>query len=256
MADRLNAFAGTVFDFQTQQDYTVRFHVGVYAPPEPDILERAFGIDLHYKAGRRKLRPQRYREAAERWWLRFLRDPENTGNLFLGDHAPSEETKAYIRETAGDADAADRQAVVLEGRDRLKAARQQGSASAIEAAVTWYHNEMDKLDKHGPEKRVRAALDTPKEGQRGVTLSHAVVRMRPGGGSPQYKASIRLHEFMHLLGLNIDYTEFRQSVMSYPYLQANESEVVMPQPMDLEQLVDVDNPPSMKSIDSSGRPTS
>ena len=93
VADRLNAFAGTVFDFQTQQDYTVRFHVGVYAPPEPDILERAFGIDLHYKAGRRKLRPQRYREAAERWWLRFLRDPENTGNLFLGDHAPSEETR-------------------------------------------------------------------------------------------------------------------------------------------------------------------
>jgi hypothetical protein len=76
---------------------------------------------------------------------------------------------------------------------------------------------MDNLDKNNPEKAVRAALDTPKEGQRGVTLSHAVVRMRPGGGSPQYKASIRLHEFMHLLGLNIDHAEFRQSVMSYPY---------------------------------------
>jgi hypothetical protein len=134
VADRLNAFTGTVFDFQTQQDYTVRFHVGVYAPPEPDILERAFGIDLHYKAGRRKLRPQRYREAAERWWLGFLRDPEDTGNLFLGERPPSKETKAYIRETAGDAGAADRQAVVLEGRERLKAARQRGSTSAIEAA--------------------------------------------------------------------------------------------------------------------------
>ena len=249
LAGTLNAYSGTVFDVQTQQDYTVTFHVGVYAPPEPDILENAFGIDLHYAAGRKRLRPGRYREAAERWWLRFLRDPANTGNLFLGDHAPSEETKAYLREVAVAAGDSERNAVKAEFQRRLAAARQQSSANAVEGAKQWYRTEMDKLRKNDAERAVAAALDTPKEGQRGVTLGGSVVRMRPGGGSPQYKASIRLHEIMHLLGLSVDHTDVRPSLMSYPYLQQHQSETVLPQPDDLDQLVNVDNPPSSTSVD-------
>jgi hypothetical protein len=98
IAQSLNAFSSSVFDEQTQSDFTVRFRVAVYAPPEPDILERVFGIELRYKTGRKRVRRKRYREAAERWWLRFLREPDNTGNLYLGEGPPSEETKAFIRE--------------------------------------------------------------------------------------------------------------------------------------------------------------
>jgi hypothetical protein len=247
LAERLNAFSGNAFDFQTQRNYTVLFKVGVFAPPEPDILERAFHVDLHYKTGRRRLRRKKYREAAERWWLWYLREEGNTGNLFLGDQAPSEATKDYIRERAGATGSAEEQAISAEFKRRLDAA--QGSEGAREDARDYYRKEMHKLRKNDPEKTARRALDAPKEGQRGVTLAHSVVRMRGTSGTPEYKTSIRLHEIMHLFGLVFDYEEVHESVMSYPYLQANQDEVVMPKPMDLEQLVDPDNPPSTKSVD-------
>jgi len=96
---------------------------------------------------------------------------------------------------------------------------------------------------------VQAGLDAPAEGSRGTTFAHTVVQMRPGRGPAEYNLSIRLHEVMHRMGLNVDHTDLRASVMSYPYLGRNKTKVVMPEADDLVQLVDVDNPPSSTSAD-------
>ena len=248
-ADRLNAFTGTVFDEQTQSDFTVRFHVGVYAPPEPDILERAFGLDLHYRTGRRRLRPDLYREAAQRWWLRFLKEEGNTGNLYLGDRPPSEETKDFIREQAAGAAQDAREPIVAEFRRRLDEAKRKGSASAIEDARQYYRKEIGKLTEADPEGVVQDRLDTPHPMSRGTTFAHSVVQMHAPRGPAEYRQNVRMHELMHLLGLSVDHRDLRQSLMSYPYVNAHKTELVMPQQQDLEQLVYADNPPATASVD-------
>ena len=253
VAGTLNAFTAPVFDEQTQREYTVRFQIAVYAPPEPDILENAFGVSLHYRAGQKRLRPNRYREAAERWWLQYLRQPGNTGNLYLGDHPPSEDTKAFIRETAGGIGENAEERITAETKRRMDEARLQGSPDAIEAAIEaardYYRNEMHALRTNPPEEVVQEGLDNPDERSRGTTFSGVVTQMRGPRGPAQYKLNVRVHEVMHLLGLTAHHKDTRPSVMSYSYVGYDKTRSAMPNADDIEQLVYADNPPSMTSVD-------
>jgi hypothetical protein len=249
VADTLNAFTATVFDEQTQREYTVRFQIAVYAPPEPDILENAFGVSLHYRAGRKRLRTNKYREAAERWWLQYLRQPGNTGNLYLGDHPPLEETKAFIRETAGGIGANAEENINAETKRRIDEARLQGSTDALEAARDYYRKEMHELRKNPPEEVVQEGLDNPDERSRGTTFSEVVTQMRGPRGPAQYKLNVRVHEIMHLLGLTAHHKDTRPSVMSYSYVAHDKTRSAMPNADDIEQLVYADNPPSTTSVD-------
>jgi hypothetical protein len=70
-----------------------------------------------------------------------------------------------------------------------------------------------------------------------------------GPQGAQYSLNVRVHEMMHLFGLIADYGDVRPTVMSYPYLSAHKQKRVMPNADDIDQLVNVDNPPSMSSVD-------
>lgn len=248
VAATFNAFTPTVFDEQTQADYTVRFRINVIAPPSAERVEREFGIKLHYSAGRERIRRKRYREAVERWWLESLKQPGNTANLYLGNNPPSKETKEFLLEMARAASRTDKHQVKIEYQARLDQALQQNSPSAVRAAEDWWHSEMNELAKNDPVKKVKARLDAPLERSRGTTFSHVVTLMRAPRGA-QYSLNVRVHEMMHLFGLIADYEDVRPSVMSYPYLSAHQDKRVMPNADDIEQLVNVDNPPSMTSAD-------
>lgn len=250
VANRLNNFLGKVFDDQTQTDYTVRFAVAVFAPPEPDILEKAFGINLHYRVGRKHVKKRAYRAAAQRWWVQLLRRKGSTGNLYLGTNMPAEVTKEYLRDEARVSEAAQRQALMAELR-RKRAAKPQNA----EAARNWYRKESAKLEKEGPVQAIQGRLDEPfaLEGSRGTTFAGSVTQMRPSAGAPgsaAYQQNVRLHEFMHLLGLGVDFETLKKSIMSYPNLNELKSkdEILMPEPMDLELLYQ-SNPPSTTSVD-------
>jgi len=250
IAKSLNAFSSSVFDEQTQSDFTVRFRVAVYAPPEPDILERAFGVQLRYRTGRRQVRRKRYREAAERWWLRFLREPDNTGNLYLGEGPPSEETKAFIRERGSGREKGRHEEIVEETKDLFKEARRTGAPGGVKAAEDHWRKEHYDLAREDPEGTVKKRLEAPNPSSRGTTFAGMVVQMRPRPGSETaHRHSARLHEMMHLLGFSSDYEGARPSLMSYDWVNAHESEVVMPYPDDVEQLVYGDNPPATTSVD-------
>ena len=228
----------------------MRFRVAVYAPPEPDILERAFGVELRYRTGRKRVRRKRYREAAERWWLRFLREPDNTGNLYLGEGPPSEETKAFIRERGSGREKGRRAEIDAELDARLTEARRTGAPGGVEAAKDHWRKEMHDLAREDPEGTVAKRLEEPNPDSRGTTFAGMVVQMRPRPRSETaHRHSARLHEMMHLLGFSSDYEGARPSLMSYPWVNAHESEVVMPYPDDVEQLVYGDNPPASASVD-------
>jgi hypothetical protein len=97
---------------------------------------------------------------------------------------------------------------------------------------------------------VKKRLEEPLEASRGTTFAGMVVQMRPRPGSEtSHRHSARLHEMMHLLGFSGDYEGARPSLMSYEWVNAHESEVVMPYPDDVEQLVYGDNPPATASVD-------
>jgi len=243
-----DAFTPTVFDVQTQADYTVRFRINVLEPPTAERVEREFGIELHYGAGRHRVRRKRYREAVERWWLESLRAPGNYGNLYLGNNPPSEETKKFILEMARGQRVQKGQAIKEEFEARLAAARQQNSPSAVDDAKDYWRDAMHDLDKNDPVKKTKARFDAPPGQSKGTTFFQVVTQMRGPRGA-QYSRNVRVHETMHLFGLNADYTDPRPSVMSYPYLSAHKEKRVMPHADDIEQLVYVDNPPSMTSAD-------
>lgn len=173
VAATFNAFAPTVFDEQTQADYTVRFRINVIAPPSAERVEQEFGIKLHYSGGRERVRRKRYREAVERWWLESLKQPGNTANLYLGNNPPSKETKEFILEMARAADRTDRHQVKIEYQARRDQALQQNSPSAVSAAENWWRGKMDELTKNDPVKKVKARLNAPLDRSLGTTFSHA-----------------------------------------------------------------------------------
>ncbi len=243
-----NAFTPTIFDVQTQADYTVRFRIDVVKPPTAETIEREFGIDLHYGAGRHRVKRKRYREAVERWWLESLRAPGNYGNLYLGNNHPSEETKEFILGMARRQRVEKEQAIKAEFNSRLAAVRQQNSSSTVEGAKDYWRDAMHDLDKNDPVKKTKARFDAPPGQSKGTTFFQVVTQMRGPKGA-QYSRNVRLHETMHLFGLNADHDDPRPSVMSYPYLSHHKEQRVMPDPDDIEQLVYVDNPPSMTSAD-------
>lgn len=226
VADTLNAFSGAVFDQLTQSDYKIVFSVAVYAPPEPDILERAFGDKLHYSVGAKRLRKRRYRDAAQRWWVQILRQEGNTGVLYLGDNPPTEVTKAYLLELAAAYENKRMGEIRKQLGTRKDAARQQYSgsalASALDAAENWARGQSTALAYEMKERRTRLTrrLNDPEAfaGSRGTTFDATVIQMRGPGGTEAYKHNVRLHELMHALGLDFEMFDRRESVMSYPYV--------------------------------------
>lgn len=246
VAATLSAFAPKVTDFMTQQPYTVRFKISVHAPPKPEALEAAFGIDLHYRGGRKRLRPARARAAAERWWVDKMRQPGNTGNLYLGNHPPSKEAKAFITDVAKGTGTSAEQAILQETKSRFDQAK---SPADRQAASDYYHQELHALHENPPEEAAQAGLDEPHPGSKGTTFSGVVTQIRAPGGPQQYQHNIRVHEIMHLLGLNVDHHDNRPSVMSYPHVGRNKTKRLLPSADDITQLVEVDNPPSMNSVD-------
>ena len=244
--DTLNTVTHTVWDNQAQADFTVRFAVKVFAPPAPEVLERDLGVELHYRAGRKRLRPHRYQEAAQRWWLETLRQPGDTGNLFLGHNPPSEDTKQFLRELAANAAGSSKAVIEVEFKRRFDAAT---TPAAKEAARDYYREEMHKLATNDPAKLVQQRFDHPVTGSRGTTFANVVVVLSGRGGTAEYKQSTRIHELMHLLGLGFDHQEYEPSVMSYSYLQHNPDKVVTPLPGDIDALVYDYNEPDSRSID-------
>jgi hypothetical protein len=245
VAATLNAFTSRVTDFMTQRVYTVRFKLSVHPPPKPDVLEAAFGEELHYRVGRKRLRPRRAREAAERWWLGVMRKPGDTGNLYLGNHPPSEETKAYLDEVAKGMGTSSEAALWANTEMQLRAAKTDADKEAIKAQ---HRKDLHALRENPPEEAIAATLDNPDPQSRGTTFAGRVLQMRAPRGA-QFSLNVRVHEVMHLLGFSTDHTDERVSVMSYPYMTRNRDKSVMPSAADIKQLVEADNPPSLNSID-------
>jgi hypothetical protein len=174
-----------------------------------------------------------------------MRKPGNTGNLYLGNHPASEETKAFITGVAKGRGTSAEQALFKETEARLDQATTEAQKEAVRES---HRKELHELKKNPPEEVAAAALDEPAPGSKGTTFAGMVLQMRAPLGA-QYALNVRVHEVMHLLGVSVDHRDLRTSVMSYPYMARHRGESVMPSRADIQQLVDADNPPSLNSID-------
>ncbi|MCK6499884.1 MAG: RHS repeat-associated core domain-containing protein, partial [Nitrospira sp.] len=215
-AATLNQFSKT-FD-QDGVEYRVQFAIAVYAPPEPDILEAKQGTRLHWKTGRQRVRREKYRNAAQRWWISFLQR-EAASNLYLGENTPAADLKKAVLKHGQSIGLSrkDLQSV----RDRLNGISKQHATSLFEADMAAPANEVVS---------------------RGTTYLEMVVQMRPmkSGTSEANKHNIRLHEFLHLLGLAD--AETGDSVMNYDFVgregkRGASARKLGPQDQDIENLI-------------------
>jgi len=246
--DTLNAFQGTILDYDTMQQYTVRFHVRVFPPPDPDVLEKEMGIRLHYRVGKKRLKNRAYQRAAQRHWVKVLSQPGNRQNLYLGQNRPVAETKQYIEDSAAGSRTQLESDTIRQYRQDIQQAEKAGLTDEAERLRTEYHQKLAEL--RAGETSVQARLDDPEgiQGSLGSSFPGGVIQMRKPVGSPgteAYQHNVRLHEFMHLLGRSKDPKTLEQTVMSYPFLNKRKAtdEVLTPQPADVEGLVRQDNPP-------------
>lgn len=246
--DTLNAFEGTILDYDTMQEYTVRFHVRVFPPPDPDVLEQEMGIRLHYRVGKKRLKKRAYQRAAQRHWVKVLSQPGNRQNLYLGQNRPVAETKQYIESSAAGSRSRLESDTIRQYRQQIQQAEKAGLTDEADRLRTEYHQKLAEL--RTGEASVQARLDDPEgiQGSLGSSFPGGVIQMRKPVGSPgteAYQHNVRLHEFMHLLGRAEDPKTLEQTVMSYPFLNKRKAtdEVLTPQPADIEGLVRQDNPP-------------
>lgn len=246
--DTLNAFEGTILDYDTMQAYTVRFHVRVFPPPDPDVLEKEMGIRLHYRIGKKRLKKRAYQRAAQRHWVKVLSQSGNRQNLYLGQNRPVAETKQYIESSAAGSRSQLESDTIRHYRQQIQQAEKAGLTDEAERLRGEYHQTLAEL--RTGEASVQARLDDPEgiQGSLGSTFPGGVIQMRKPVGSPgtdAYQHNDRLHEFMHLLGRAEDPKTLEQTVMSYPFLNKRKAtdDVLTPQPADVEGLVRQDNPP-------------
>lgn len=246
--DTLNAFEGTILDHDTMQEYTVLFLVRVFPPPDPDVLEKALGVRLHYRYGKQRLKKRAYQMAAQRYLVKVLSQPGNRQNLYLGRNRPVAETRQYIKASAEEIRAQVESDTIRQYSQDIKNAEQAGSSDEADRLRTEYHQKLDEL--RSGEASVQTRLDDPEgiQGSLGTSFPGGVIQMRQLVGSPgteAYQHNVRLHEFMHLLGRQQDLKTLQQTVMSYPFLNKRKAtdDVLTPQPDDIEALVRKDNPP-------------
>ncbi|MBL9135471.1 MAG: hypothetical protein JNK85_06365 [Verrucomicrobiales bacterium] len=215
-AATLNQFSKT-FD-QDGVEYRVQFAIAVYAPPEADILEAKQGTRLHWRTGRQGVRREKYRNAAQRWWISFLHR-EASSNIYLGENSPSAELKKTVlkRGQSIGLSKQDLQAV----RDRLNGISKQHATSILETEMSAPANQ---------------------KVSRGTTYLDLVVQMRPmkSGTSEATRHNIRLHEYLHLLGLPD--VETGESLMNYDFVdredkRGSRARRLGPQNLDIEGLI-------------------
>jgi RHS repeat-associated protein len=216
VAATLNHFSKT-FD-QGGVEYRVLFAIAVLAPPEPDILEAKLGTRLHWRAGRQNVKREKYRNAAQRWWISLLKS-EAASNIYLGENTPIADMKKAIlgRGQSMGLSQEDLRAV----RDRLNGGSKQHAPTGIEVDVP--------------------APATEKV-SRGTTYLDMAIQMRPmKGGTPEAtKHNIRLHEFLHLLGLAD--ADTGESLMNYDFVgredkRGGRARKLGPQDQDIEDLL-------------------
>lgn len=216
VARTLNRFSRTIE--QDNIDYQVKFDIDVVAPPTPEFLESKLGTSLHWKVGRKRVRREKYRNAAQRWIASVL--PSQTqANVYLGENPAVPELQKVILDYGKSLGLTDPQ---------MKAVR----------------NRLSGLDKqHAPEgiEGVEGAPETVKV-SRGSTYVELAVQMRAmkSGTSAATQHNIRLHEFLHLLGLfDVD---VGHSVMDYGFVEREDKKQARarklgPQDSDVENLV-------------------
>ena len=216
VAETLKHFTGSIT--QNGIKYAVKFQIAVFAPPEADILESKLGVNLRYKRGRQRVKKGKYKEAAQQWWIPFLKQDESS-NIYLGETAPSAELKKSILDY---------------GRSlKLK----QEDLKVIQDRL----NNVDKSHASIGDPSMVAPNNTI-EVSRGTTYLGLAVQMRPmkSGLSEAGKYNLRLHEFFHLFGL--DDVDQGRSIMNYDFIlaenkRAGRTQKVKPQNEDIKSLI-------------------
>ena len=218
VADTLNQFTKT-FD-QNGVEYRAGFAIAVIAPPEAEVLESRQGINLHRRVGRKSVKREKYKNAAQRWWISLL-GTEKASNIYLGENTPIAELKKTVLEygrTMG-LSKADLRAV----RDRLNNINRNHAPTGIEG------------DAPAPEV---------EKVSRGTTYLDIAVQMRAmKSGTPEAtKHNIRLHEFLHLLGLAD--ADTGNSLMDYDVIgredrKGSKAGKLRPQDKDVENLLNL-----------------
>jgi hypothetical protein len=215
---------------------------------------------LRYKYGKRNIKWERYKEAAQKWWLLFLEMENNEANVYLGENSPTKEMKAFLINYAEEK--------IDEAKAyNLAAFRKSKRANNI-ADAEKYRDEYLRILKNKPEwmKGLKKRFDSPSGAghsefsldaitkdeetssattkvseSRGTTFWGIVIQMRNfhGSSSEEYRHNVRLHEFLHLFYLP-DFEEddvgHVDSIMIYPFINRNKNKKLSPQPFDIEHL--------------------
>lgn len=258
VASTLNAFEGNMIN-DKGESYKVQFDIAVFAPPEADVLEEQFGMKLRFKYGKKSIREHKYQDAAQKWWLLYLKKSDNEGNLYLGENSPIKDVKDFVIDSF--------KQEILRHKNSITKSIRTATRSGNEEKAEEYRNKYRKFLKDEPNyleyyrKRLNAGLsiglpsessageqfdsseDTANsaslttEVSRGTTYINTIIEMRRfRGGSDVEKHNVRLHEFFHLLGLPEFNEEYVESIMNYQFVKKNSNKKLTPQPFDISVL--------------------
>ncbi len=270
VANTLRNFTG-----QTVNDagdvYDVKFDISVVAPPKVEALEKSQNTRLRFRFGKKRVKENRYQQAAQKHWIPFLKKNSKDSNLYLGENIPIKETrelafdifdtqikgaldstkKAYhaalaANKTAEAADYKKQYGNLMSLEDNAKKVVKDRFSNPYGTAVNSPVAQTMSESTTG-ESTTGESSETGSEGttsvivkeSRGTTFFATIIQMRRFGGqeSATHQHNVRLHEFFHLFNLP-EVEDVDASVMNYDYLNRgkNKERKLTPQPHDLHLL--------------------